>query len=196
MKRIVALFALSVLVATLSGCVTPHAYVDPQYQKASFDSIQRPAQPVPVKVEVHFQRNGAAYDKVDKTLQADVEQSLKKIGVFAPSAATAAGTITVTADNIADLDDARSKGFKVGLSFGAAGQTVDDNYEFVCVYKAGGADKSFSYHHVIHSTIGNAAAPIAGVAPLKPADAFQKVVEDIMVNFVKDLQDAGLAPKQ
>ena len=79
MKRIVALFALSVLVATLSGCVTPHAYVDPQYQKASFDSIQRPAQPVPVKVEVHFQRNGAAYDKVDKTLQADVEQSLKKV---------------------------------------------------------------------------------------------------------------------
>jgi hypothetical protein len=196
MKRIVVLFGLSILIAVLSGCVTPHAYVDPQYQKASFDSIQRPAQPAPVKVEVHFERNGAAYAKVDKTLQADVEQSLKKIGVFVPTMDASAGTITVTANNIADTSGAAAKGFKVGLTFGAAGQVVDDDYEFVCVYQAGGADKSFTYHHAIHTSFGNVAAPVAGVAPMTLKDAFSKVVEDVMVNFVKDLQDAGVAPKQ
>jgi len=196
MKRLLALFTLSLLVAALSGCVSMKSYVDPQYEKASFASIQRAAQPVPVTVTGHFERNGVAYPKADNTLRTTVEQSLKKIGVFTPVATGASSTISVSANNIADLDAARSKGFKAGLSFGAAGQTVDDNYEFVCTYQGGGADKSFTYQHAIHSTVGNTAAPVAGMAPMTPADAFNKVVEDVMVNFVKDLQDAGVAPKQ
>jgi hypothetical protein len=49
--------------------------------------------------------------------------------------------------------------------------------------------------HAIHTAIGRHEPP-AGQTATTVADAFGRVVEEVMLNFVKDLQDKGIVPKQ
>jgi hypothetical protein len=99
------------------------------------------------------------------------------------------------ANNIADLAAARAKGFGTGLTFGAAGSTVTDDYEFQFTYRgADGKEHRHSYQDAIYTTIGNASPPVAA-NPTTPTLAFEKVIEDVTLNFVKDLQSEGALPK-
>lgn len=195
MQRVLRLSVVAVSLSVLSGCMTMKSYVDPGFHKAGYGDIQRMAQPIPVNVITIFQRNGQGFPAADGELRGHVERTLRATGAFVPATADTRGTITVTGNNIADLAAARAKGFATGLTFGGAGSTVDDNYEFSCKYKAGDAEKSFTYQHILHSTIGNAQAP-AGLTATTPAAGFGTIVEDVMLNFVKDLQDSGVIPKQ
>ncbi len=47
------------------------------------------------------------------------------------------------------------------------------------------------YHHAIHSTIGNAPGP-TGIEPMSVGDAFNKVVEGLVLNLLLDLQKEEL----
>ena len=175
----------------VSGCISSRAYVDPQYHKASYETIKRPATPHPVMLETQFQRNGMPLPAVDAELRGNVKRTLRATGVFVP-VEDVPMVMRVTANNIADVAAARAKGFGTGLTFGAAGSTIDDNYVFTCSLKGGAHPiKKFSYKHAIHTTVGNTEAP-KGMAPTTLADAFSRVVEDAVLNCVKDLQDQGL----
>jgi hypothetical protein len=195
MIRAIGWVFLAVSAGTASGCLTPQAYVDPHYRKASYESIGRLAQPVPVRVDVQFLRNGQPLPAADNELRMPVERTLRASGVFVPATAGIQAAIKVTGNNIADVEAARAKGFRTGLTFGGAGSMVDDNYEFLCVYQKDGEDKQYSYQHALHTAIGSTERP-AGLTPTTPAEGFARVVEDVMLNFIKDLQDSGAAPKQ
>jgi len=186
---------LALVAAAAFGCFTPQSYVNPQYQNAEIDSIRRLAQPIPVKVDAHFQRNGEALSSLDGDLREPVVSALQSTGVFAPTA-DASAIIDVTGNNIADMDQARSKGFTTGFTFGGVGTMIDDNYEFSFSYtNSAGRDQKTTYRHAIHSTIGNASGP-EGLTPTSLEEAFRQVVTDVVLNFVKDLQDAGIVPSQ
>lgn len=188
-------FSLALLACiVLSSCaLKPRSFVDPEYHKASYESIQPLATPIPSRVEAEFQRNGKSLPAVNAELQNHVERTLLASGVFIPSTDPATETrIHVTANNIADLAAARSQGFKTGLTLGGSGSMVDDNYEFVFLY-TGSAGKKHSYagKHAIHTAIGSTEQP-AGLQPTTVADAFGRVVEDSVLNFVLDLQQSGV----
>jgi hypothetical protein len=116
--------------------------------------------------------------------------------VFTPSSEPTGGAvIEVVANDIADMGAARAKGFGTGLTFGAAGSTVPDYYDFSFTYRdASGKEHKNNYHHAIYTTVGHASAPVSA-APTTPAMAFEKVVEDVTLNFVKDLQAQGAVAK-
>lgn len=176
----------------VSGCVSPQAYVDPQYRHATYDSVKRPSNPIPVKLETQFQRNGTPLPAVDAELRGNVERTLRATGVYVP-VKDAPMLMRVTANNIADVAAARAKGFGTGLTFGAAGSTVDDNYLFTCSLSGESHPVvEHSYKHAIHTTIGNTKAP-SGMTPTTLADAFSRVVEDAVLNCVQDLQRQGTA---
>jgi hypothetical protein len=181
---------------SLSACVSMKTYVDPQYRHASYDSIQRLAQPIPVKVTAQFLANGVPKPEIDQGLLSLAEQALGRSGVFTPGAdPSVSSTITITANNIADTAAARSKGFHTGLTLGATGLMVDDDYDFNFTYQSVAAGKyEATYKHAIHSSAGNISVP-ASSAPTTPADAFAQVVRDVTLNFVKDLQEKGLLAK-
>lgn len=194
MKGLVAaIMALSG--AITSGCISVKSYVDPQYRQASYEAIQRPPQPIAARVDVHFMRNGEAFPKADSELRGNVERSLRATGVFVPSTSAAAPLISITANNVADLGAARAKGFGTGLTFGAAGSMIDDFYEFSCSYDNGGAAQKLDYKHAIHTSVGNAKAP-EGMTATTPANAFGQVIDDVVLNFVKDLQARGALARQ
>lgn len=202
MKRISSVLLSGLAIGLLFLCISQKgysqkSYVDTLYHKADYEDIQRLAKPLPVKVEVHFQRNGQPLPAADNVLRGNVERELRASGVFTPTAeANTPSTISVTGNNIADLKAARSKGFKAGFTFGAAGSMVDDNYEFLCVYNDGsGEDHKFTYPHAIHTAVGRK-KPQTTLKPTTVDDAFNHVVQDVILNFIKDIQDAGLVPKQ
>jgi hypothetical protein len=184
---------LVVGVSMLSGCISSRSYVDTQYRKASYESIQRLPAPVPVKLNAQFQRNGKPLPAVDGELRGHVERTLRASGVFTPTTDPNVPVILgVTANNIADLAAASAKGFGTGLTFGAAGSMVDDNYEFKFSFRNAASQQTEAvYRHAIHTTIGNAEGP-PGMTPTTSADAFGRVVEDVVLNFIKNLQDKGL----
>jgi hypothetical protein len=191
MIRLITAWGIAAVASLLSGCITPHSYVDPQYRKASYEQITRLAAPVPVKVHVQFQRNGEPLPAADAEARGHVERSLRASGVFVPTS-DAANSIRVIANNIADMAAARAKGFGTGLTFGAAGTMVDDNYEFLCTYESNShPPQQVAYQHAIHTAIGNKKGP-PGLAPTTPADAFSRVVEDVILNFVAELQGRGV----
>jgi hypothetical protein len=195
-NNIIRTLVLVVSAFALSGCISPRSFVDPQYHKAGYDAIKRLAQPIPVKLEVQFQCNGIPKPAVNPELRSQVERALRATGVFVPTTDTNASvTISVTANNIADIAAARAKGFGTGLTFGAAGTMVDDNYEFHFSFRDGTNHEHMAvYLHAIHTAIGNTHTP-PGQTPTTPADAFGRVVEDVVLNFVKELQDAGFATR-
>lgn len=176
----------------LSACVTTKTYVDPQYHVANYDQIQHLAQPVPVRVEARFERNGQPYASVDAGLRQMVERTLYATGAFRASPDASGGAvIEVVANNVADIEAAHEKGFRAGLTLGTNGSNVPDAYDFTFVYHdASGNEQRKSYHHTIYTTLGQVPAPVTGAATTTPL-AFEKVVEDVTLNFVKALQDDG-----
>lgn len=193
LKGLIFVLCCSVLTAC---ALKQQTYYDPQYHKAGYEAIKQSGQPIPAKVQAQFQRNGEPLPAANAELLGHVERTLRASGVFLPTTDQSVATsITVTANNIADMDAARSKGFKTGFTFGGSGSVIDDNYEFTLLYRnADGKERKSTYQHAIHTAMGNV-EPLKGMTPTTITDAFGRVVEDVVLNFIKDLQDAGLAKK-
>lgn len=193
MKKLLNVVIVVASVSMLSACISTRSYVDPQYRKASYDSIQRLSTPIPVKLETQFQRNGEPLPAADAEFRMHVERTLFASQVLKPTTdADVSATLGVTVNNIGDVAAAVAKGFGTGLTLGAAGSVVDDNYEFKFTFHNGTNQQTqTAYRHAIHTTIGNAAGPV-GVMPTTLVEAFGHVVEDAVLNFLKELQDKGL----
>lgn len=187
------IIVLGVAVATqLTGCLSVKSYVDPAYKSLSYSDIKKPAQPIPVVLTTEFQRNGAVVPKAGKELQSAVERSLRATGVFSPTAQANGekqAKLHLTANNVADLGEAAGKGVLTGLTFGAVGNAIADKYEFKFNYiDAQGKKVSERYPHMILTTVGNKKAPIENVQPMAINEAFNKVVDDVVIRFSSDLQ--------
>lgn len=102
-----------------------------------------------------------------------------------------APALNININNVADLGEARKKGFGIGLTLGASGTTVVDGYEITMSYDDSNGPFSKSYEHAIHSTIGKEAAPFADVPALGLKDAFSGVLESAILTFLKDMQMDG-----
>lgn len=184
------LLSVSMLLVFAGGCLATRCYVDPQYRKATQSDIKAVGAKHNVNVDVEFQRNGERFPRADGELRMQVEKALRATGVVDIVTAPSDTKIRVVANNIADMDEAFSKGFGTGLTFGAAGSVVTDFYEIKVEFASGGAKQSFAYKHAIHTTVGNKPAPIP-VEPTKVGEAFGVVIEDVILNFVRDVQVGG-----
>ncbi len=194
MNHTAKLAFLAVSIITLYGCTTAKTYVDPQYHKAIYESIKRLAQPIPVKVDAHFQRNGQPVPRLDNGLRLRVEKILRSSGVLVPATADTQTIITITGNNVYDLREPFVKSLKPKM-FDRTGFMVEDNYEFVCVYQVAGVEKRYKYNHALFTPVHGAKVP-PGLTPMTVDDAFGIVVMDVILNFIKDLQDSGLASQQ
>lgn len=187
LNRLVLVLVAGLMLSACAGKV--RTYVDTQYHRASWDSIQQTANPIPVDIAVQFQENGKAKPAVDNGLKVDVENTLHRSHVFTPTNDEAAtGTITVVANNLADIAAARHQGRHAALSFGSANELIPDNYVFEVTYKdKNGRQFQHSYNHRLVSTFGDTKVP-KDLSPATLAGGFQRVVQDVMLNFIADWQ--------
>ena len=187
------IFILALLAITLTGCISPKTYVDPSFSKASYEDVA----PVKTKYQstilVEFQRNGQHFSRADSELRGHVERTLRASGVVVPGDPSSIYSIKVVVNNIADMGEAAAKGVGTGLTFGAAGSLVTDYYEATIEFiDENGTKHVGTYKHALHTTIGNKKAPFENVQPTTPADGFGTVVEQTLLNFIKEMQDQGI----
>lgn len=178
-------------VCLLSGCLSVRSYVDPQLHDLNWSAVKAPAQPHQISLDVEFYRNGARYARADKEVRGAVERAMQKSGVVALQGTDAPAQLHVKINNIANIGEAMKKGFGTGLTFGAKGTSVTDGYEITIVYERDGKKVEKTYKHALHTTVGNA-DPVTPATPMAPVQAFDQVVEDAVLHFLRDAQGDGL----
>lgn len=175
---------------SLSGCLSMNSYVDPKLHDLSWSAVKAPAQTHAVGLDVEFFRNGERFARADKSVRGAVERALQKSGVVALQADGTPARIRIKINNIANIAEAMKKGFGTGLTFGAKGSSVTDGYEITIGYEHAGKTLEKTYQHALHTTVGNA-DPVTPATPMKPVQAFDQIVEDAVIHFLRDAQSEG-----
>ena len=181
---------LTTILLSLSGCLSYKGYVDPNYEQASLDEIQEVENPHKIRIKTEFLVNGEPQPDAQNEIDLLVNDVFVKSGVVFPSRASDR-IINITINNVGSTGAAATKGVVTGLTLGAVGAAVQDKYEVDIVLSnaAGEELTNNSYTQVLHSTIGNKGAPIKGATPYKDGTkAFQKILENVIFSFIKDMQ--------
>lgn len=188
--RVVSLSLCAVAFALASGCISVKSYVDPALPNVEYTNLKAPAEKHPVQLLFEFKNakgtSPAVTDKMRPKAVAILEQS-KMFSQVVTAPKTADQKLFITIENFPVTKDAASKGVGVGLTFGLAGTMVTDGYSMEAVYQVPSKPEiKKSYKHAIHSTIGNASGP-PGLVGMPPQDAFDKVMEGLLLNLMSDL---------
>lgn len=176
---------MSVVAVGLSGCISVKSYVDPKYGDISFTNVSF-AQETSFNLTTEFTMKGNVNKRGSKEFAKVAEKIFSKAGIMN----TPEGTVLkITCNNLGDIGQATAKGFATGLTFGLAGTTVTDGYEFVFELKNDSDSTVKTYKHALHSTIGNAGAPIENVDAVTPLAGFEAIFEDVLLSFLKDMNE-------
>ena len=191
MKLLKSTILLMALVVALSGCIAPKTIVDPTYGHTKYEDISKPSAPEKLFVSAEFQRNGEHYPKADASLKDIVVRVLRASGVVSPANDNVSGDINVVVNNFGDRGSAAAKGFATGLTFGLVGSTITDYYEMkVVIHMNGKVVTKEGIKHALHTRIGMGSTP-EGVEVLPVQTAFERAVEQMLLNAIRDLQQSG-----
>lgn len=193
-KKIYRALILGVFGLALAACTS--SYVDPKYKNVSMSEIQNPVSKHRIRLSIEFQTNGKPNEYASKKVKERIKEVLEKTGVVEVAAdedKALAEELRIVMNNFGDMGDAAAKGFGTGLTFGLVGSMVTDGYSFEATYQpsAGGqAAVTKHYEHAIYTTVGNKEGP-AGLTPLSVGEAFNTVLNDLIIVFLRDLQKEG-----
>lgn len=195
MKNILRALALACVSFLLSGCLAPKMFLDPTLPKADKADVIAVAAPQPVHLLYEFQTRGSPNARATNATKERVAAAVKESGLFSEVSDQARENqrrLTIVINNVPLTDDAGSKGFGVGLTFGLVGTVVTDGYECTATLSSPGAEPVvYTYKHAIHSSIGNTAPPMGLTAEPSIQIAGQKLVDQLTWSALRDLSKAG-----
>lgn len=156
------LAAAVVLLGLFGGCASH--YVDGNTPEVPVASYKKPASVQPVQFLFEFQTKGVANARATQIVAPRVRSQVESSGLFASvsDAPTPGGALlSITLNNVPLSDDAFSKGFMTGLTFGLAGSQVSDGYICTARYTpaSGGNAVTAQARHAIHTTMGATSSP-------------------------------------
>lgn len=174
----------------LGGCAS--FYVDATTKEIASSQFAKAAQNRPVQVVFEFQTKGVANERATAYLKPKILEQIKASALFADVAeAPVAGgaLLSVTLNNVPLTDDAFSKGFVTGLTFGLAGSQVSDGYVCTASYLPPDSDKAINKQarHAIHTTMGTAAAPGNAVKAASIDEAVLLMTRQVVSNVLNDV---------
>lgn len=193
--RRAALGALLAATAMLGGCAS--AYLDNGTKEIPAAQYKKPASPAPVQLLFDFQTKGVANAQATAFLRERVVDQVKASGLFSEvgsNAVPSGALLTITLNNVPLTDNAFSKGFVTGLTFGLAGSQVSDGYVCTANYRAAGDSAALTKQarHAIHTTLGAAATPGNATKMDSAKDAVYLMTQQVVSNVLNDLsQDAN-----
>jgi len=178
--------------ALLGGCAS--AYLDGATKEIPVAQFKKPASPAPVQLLFDFQTKGVANARATEFLREKVIAQVKSSGLFSEvgSAVVPNGAVlSITLNNVPLTDDAFSKGFVTGLTFGLAGSQVSDGYVCTASYRANGdaAPVVKQVRHAIHTTMGAAATPGNAVKMPNHNEAAIQMTHQAVSNLLNDLSN-------
>lgn len=182
------------LVATtsLQGCLSPHLYVDPRFHKANYSDLARVEPPYLFSIRVQYQVNSVERPRAHPAALDHIERSLRATGVVAPyeGRGTADGELLVIINDVGNMGAAAAKGFATGLTFGLAGNQVEDSFHVTIRLTRSATIVERTYDHALVTTIGLHSTP-EGMKRVSAAVALNQIADDVVLNFLKDMQDSG-----
>ncbi|WP_292401584.1 MULTISPECIES: hypothetical protein [unclassified Methylophaga] len=183
-------WAILLSIVLLSGCAT--SYVDGSTKEISPSQFNKPEPLHPVQALFEFQSDGTANDAATNFLKAQVIEQIKLSGLFSEVSeepAQGGALLSITLNNIAVTDEAYSKGFVTGLTFGLAGSQVTDGY--ICtasyVHDTSSAPIEKRARHAIHTTLGNSSAPSNATKAENVEQAVTLMTRQVVSNVLNDL---------
>jgi hypothetical protein len=184
------LSAAILFAAAMTGCAS--VYVDGAVKEVPSAQFIKPAKVAPVQLFFEFQTKGVANARATELLKTRVVDQVKASGLFdsvSDQSTATAGTLSLTLNNVPLSDDAFSKGFVTGLTFGLAGSQVSDGY--LCTLKftpaSGQAPLVKSARHAIHTTMGAAPTPGNAVKAAGFEDAAFTMTRQVLSQLLDDL---------
>ncbi|CAN5823791.1 hypothetical protein BH11PSE8_BH11PSE8_30200 [soil metagenome] len=176
--------------AALAGCATH--YVDSNIKEISAAAYKKPAEPKPVQLLFEFQTKGTLNTRATDTLKAEVREQIKSSGLFSAvedKPVADGALLSVTLNNVPMTDDAFTKGFVTGFTFGLVGSQVSDGYVCTANYlpEARAAMITKSERHAIHTTMGASNAPANGVKAESLLAAVHTMTRQIVSATLNDL---------
>lgn len=176
--------------AALTGCA--NFYVDGATKDVDAAQLKRTDPHRPVQVLFEFQTKGVANARATEHLKGQLLEHVKSSGVFSTvSEGPVAGgaMLAITLNNVPLSDDAFSKGFVTGLTFGLAGSQVSDGYVCTATYTlpGGSAPIMKQARHVIHTTMGATSAPGNATKADSIDAAVTTMTRQVVLNALRDV---------
>lgn len=199
-----SLFVVATSAATLGlgGCAA--MYVDGNQPETKTSEFRKPAQPPAVQLAFEFQTKGAPNARATEFLKAKVKSQVQESGLFSgvsDGPVGNSGLLTITVNNVPLTDDAASKGFVTGLTFGLAGTTVADGYDATLSYSppaaAGSAATRVQAKHIIHTSLGTGSPPAKAIKTSGADEAVTLMLRQLLSKLLIDLsKDPGFPAGQ
>lgn len=188
LQRFFTIGVLATLTALASGCAS--VYVDTATREVDAAQFRKPAQPQAAQLLFEFQTKGALNTRATDFLKAQVTEQIKTSGLFSQvdeKPVAGGALLSVTLNNVPLTDDAFTKGFVTGLTFGLAGSQVSDGYVCTVKYVGPGQPEALvkTARHAIHTTVGASSAPANGVK----ADSIEAAVRTMTRQVVSTTLD-------
>lgn len=183
--------ALAATALALSGCAS--FYVDGSTPEVPAAQFKKPVPLKPVQLLFQFQTKGVANERATVLLKDLVEKQVRESGLFlavSGQAVEGAPLLTVTLNNVPLTDDAFSKGFVTGLTFGLAGSQVSDGYVLTLQYAKGvNGPLQHQARHAIHTVMGAAPAPGNATQVANLDEAAKTMLRQVLSQGLKQLSD-------
>ena len=188
--RRLAVLALTTALAMLGGCAS--YYVDGNTRDVANTQYKAPAAKRPVQLLFEFQTKGVPNARATELLKPKIRAQVESSGLFAGVSempAADGALLGVTLNNVPLSDDAFSKGFMTGLTFGLAGSQVSDGYICTARYTSsnGTAPATHLARHAIHTTMGATSSPGNAVKAENIDSAVSTMTRQVLSNVLNDL---------
>jgi hypothetical protein len=180
------------MVMALTGCAS--FYVDGNTKEIPAASFHK-AEPLhPVQVLFEFQTKGVANARATTALKTRVLDQIKASALFSEVSeqpVSGGASLSVVIDNVPLTDNAFSKGFVTGLTFGLAGSKVSDGYVCSTSYRSSSDAEPIvkKARHAIHTTIGASSEPEHATKAASIDDAVTKMLHQVVSNVLNDMSN-------
>lgn len=183
------LCAVSALIM-ITACA--NFYVDVNTKEVNSAEYKKPQPARTAQVLFEFQTKGVMNARATEQLKVKALDQIRSSGLFSSvsDAPTTDGQLlTITINNVPLSDDAFSKGFVTGLTFGLAGSQVSDGYVCTARYTSRTGQPAIvkQARHAIHTTIGASSAPTNGIKAASAEDAVTTMVRQVLSNLLNDV---------
>lgn len=177
-------------VLNLTGCAS--LYLDNTTKEVPATAFKKPSSPKPVQLVFDFQTKGVSNARATDYLSAQVTDQVKTSGLFSEvsTSPTPDGRVlSIALNNVPLTDNAFSKGFVTGLTFGLAGSQVSDGYVCTVNYLPGGqgAPITKAARHAIHTVLGAKEGPANGTKMDDIESAVKTMTRQIVSTALNDL---------
>ncbi len=167
-------------------------YLDGNLKEVQAEKYQKPMSPRPAQLVFEFQTKGVLNTRATDYLKAQVVEQVRTSGLFSQvveAPAPGAGLLSISLNNVPVTDDAFSKGFVTGLTFGLAGTTVTDGYVCTVKYFPEGQAEPIvkAARHALHTTVGASSAPPNATKMDSMEAAVRTMTRQIVSNGLNDL---------